>query len=349
MQNVRVAVVGKDGEPRMPTKASRARRWIKQGKAVLKWSKLGVFYVKLTVEAGDRKQSIVLGLDPGSRFDGVAVVSKEKVLQTGMLELPKGVAKKMEQRRNMRSLRRYRKCRRRPCRFDNRRRLDGWIAPSQKSKVDFLLKVIEELGKIYPINKAVAEDVKFDHYRKRWGRFFSTVEIEKTRVHKMLDLWFHVLKLVSGEDTAELQYQYNAKKCSDKGKRVVESHALDALVISADEVGLSELVVPSFYVWKRYQHPQRQLYKFQFAKGGKRRRESGSRSLNGFRKGDVVMWKDVLARVGGFRNGLISLHSFDVDNKRFTQRAKPNDCIRLFNQRIMSTAIPLASKESEIH
>lgn len=97
-------------------------------------------------------------------------------------------------------------------------------------------------------------------------------------------------------------------------------------------------------MWKRYQYPRRQLRKFQYEKGGKRRREGGSMSLNGFRKGDIVLWNDRLARVGGYMNRRISLHSFDVDNRRFTQKANPDECVRLFNQKIMNSAIPPATE-----
>jgi hypothetical protein len=31
----------------------------------------------------------------------------------------------------------------------------------------------------------------------------------------------------------------------------------------------------------------------------------------------------------------ISLHNYDIDNKIFTQSASPQDCHRLFNQKIM--------------
>lgn len=51
--------------------------------------------------------------------------------------------------------------------------------------------------------------------------------------------------------------------------------------------------------------------------------------------GDVVLFKGKLARVGGHKDGFISLHKFDIDNKRFTQRAKVEECHRLFNQRVM--------------
>jgi len=327
------------GIPRMPTKVARARKWIELGKAVPKWSKLGIFYVQLTVEAGTEKQNMVLGLDPGSKFDGVAIVTEKDVLQTGMLELPKGITKRMGQRKRQRRARRFIKCRRRPCRFSNRKKPKGWLAPSQRAKVEFRLKIIGELKELYPITRVVVEDVRFDHYKKRWGKYFSTVEIGKTKVYEELALWFKHLKLVSGAKTAALRAQYNVKKCSDKRKRVVESHAIYALVIAAEEGGLKELVVPSFYVWKRYQYPRRQLHKFQFVKGGIRRREGGSNSLNGFKKGDVVLYKDGLARVGGYRNGRISLDTFDVENRRFTQRANPSECIRVFNQRIIYAAI----------
>ena len=165
--NNRVPVVGNDGNPRMPTKASRARRWMAQGKAVAKWSKLGLFYIQLTVDAGCHTQDIGLGLDPGSKYDGIAIVSKKEVLQTGMTELPHGITKKLQQRSNQRRNRRCRKCRRRECRVNNRARAEDWLAPSQHSKVEFKLTIIAGLRNLYPINKCVVEDVCFNHYQKR--------------------------------------------------------------------------------------------------------------------------------------------------------------------------------------
>ena len=328
----------------MPTKASRARRWINGGKAIPKWSKLGIFYVQLKINAGNRGQEVVLGMDTGAKFDGTAIVSKREVLQTGMLELPKGIVRRVNQRRSQRRFRRYRKCRRRACKSNNRRRPSGWIAPSQNSKVEFRLKVIEELRRLYPITKAVLEDVRFNHYRKRWGKFFSTAEIGKMRLYDTLFEWFGEVKLVDGVDTAKSREEYKAKKSSNKSERSVHSHAIDALVISAREAGLNVLRICSFFVWKRHQYPRRWLHKFQFEQGGKRRREGGSISLGGFRKGDIVFWKDRLARVGGYMNERVSLHNIDLDNKRFTQNADPDECIRLFNQRIIVSAIPPTTK-----
>lgn len=165
----RVPVVSVDGKPLMPTTPARARKLMRGGQAVGRWSKLGIFYIQMLRRVGDKTQPVVLGLDPGSKFEGTAVVSKEAILQTGMTILPKGIAKKLEERRRQRKFRRYRKTWRRACRFKNRRRREDWIAPSQKAKVDLRLRIIEELKKLYPITKAVVEDVRFDHYRKRWG------------------------------------------------------------------------------------------------------------------------------------------------------------------------------------
>ena len=45
--NTRVPVLNPDGSPAMATKASRARRWVRDGKAVGKWNDLGIYYVQL--------------------------------------------------------------------------------------------------------------------------------------------------------------------------------------------------------------------------------------------------------------------------------------------------------------
>ncbi|MDB9315330.1 RRXRR domain-containing protein, partial [Spirulina sp. CS-785/01] len=46
----RIPVVSKDGQPLMPTKPSRARKWVESGRAVGKWSDLGIYYVQLLEE-----------------------------------------------------------------------------------------------------------------------------------------------------------------------------------------------------------------------------------------------------------------------------------------------------------
>ena len=71
-----VPVVDSTQKPLMPTKPSRARRWIQQGKATPFW-KNGVFCVRLNVDPSDTEtQEIVVGVDPGSKKEGWTVKSE---------------------------------------------------------------------------------------------------------------------------------------------------------------------------------------------------------------------------------------------------------------------------------
>ena len=86
---LRVPVISSDNQPLMPTKSSRARRWIKEGKAIGKFNDLGQFYVQLKVELSDNKtQPIAVGIDPGKLYSGIGVQSARFTLWTGHLELP---------------------------------------------------------------------------------------------------------------------------------------------------------------------------------------------------------------------------------------------------------------------
>nr|MBW4644381.1 RRXRR domain-containing protein [Goleter apudmare HA4340-LM2] len=52
---LRVPVQNSDGSPVMPTKPSRARRWVRDGKAVGMWSDVGIYYVRLVAEPSSRE------------------------------------------------------------------------------------------------------------------------------------------------------------------------------------------------------------------------------------------------------------------------------------------------------
>jgi hypothetical protein len=185
--NIRIPVLSPDGIPLMPTKSSRARKWIRDGKAKVVQNDLGIFQIQLIEEPSRRnKQPVVLLNDPGSRFTGVAVVSKKAILYGCNLELIAdekenkfaSIKYRMDKRRELRRSRRHRNCRRRPPRFLNRSKT-GKMAPSIRSRKQLELRTNKELCKIYPISIFGEEDIKFDHYNKRWGKNFSQVEIGK--------------------------------------------------------------------------------------------------------------------------------------------------------------------------
>ncbi|MDJ0776019.1 MAG: RRXRR domain-containing protein [Mastigocoleus sp. MO_167.B18] len=114
------------------TKPSRARRWLKQGKAKLYKNDLQVFAIQINFDPSGRKeQKVVAGIDPGKLFTGIAVQSAKFTLWLGHLYLPfQKVKDRMETRAMMRRNRRSRRINRkqsynqrahRQARFDNRR------------------------------------------------------------------------------------------------------------------------------------------------------------------------------------------------------------------------------------
>ena len=332
---LRVPVVGVGGKPLMPTTPQRARKLLKSGMAKKCWNKLGQFYIQMLEKVGIKKQPVCLAVDTGSKWDGMAVMTKKQVLTTAELVLPSGITKKLERRRQMRRARRYRKTPRRAKRFDNRHRPEGWIASSQKAKVDFRIKIVDELCKLYPIDRFAVEDVRFNHYKKRWGKHFSTAEIGKERFYEHLR-GLGYLKLYRGVETAEWREKLGLPKNSRKSALEWDAHASDAVAIGCAEMGCDNPAPPEFWAWKRFQNARRQLYRFEPEKGGVRKRYGGSLSIHPFKKADVVLWRGGLARVGGFMGGHVSLHKFNLKNKRITQSVKPEECMYLFNQTIFS-------------
>jgi hypothetical protein len=191
-----------------------------------------------------------------------------------MLVLPSGIAKRLEMRRRMRRFRRYRKTPRRAKRFDNRRRPEGWIAPSQKAKVDFRTKIVDELCRLYPIDGFAVEDVRFNHYKKRWGKFFSTAEIGKAKFYEHLRS-LGALNLYDGVQTAEWRERLGLPKNSRKSALEWDAHAADAVAIGCAEMGRDNPIPPEFWVWKRFQNARRQLHRLEPEKGGVRKRYGG--------------------------------------------------------------------------
>jgi hypothetical protein len=329
----------------MPCRPSKARKLLAKNLAEKCWNQLGQFYLKLRFDPKsplNKGQSVCLAVDTGSKWDGMAVVTAKRVLTTAELVLPNGIAGKhgkLEARRQMRKARRYRKTPRRQKRFSNRRRPNGWLAPSQKAKVDFRIRIVDELRRLYPIDRFAVEDVKFNHYRKRWGKHFSTVEIGKTRFYEHLR-GLGQLSLYAGVETAEWRKKLKLPKNPRKSALKWDAHASDAVALGCAEMGCTDPSPPEFWVWRRFQYARRQLHRLEPNRDGSRRRYGGSQSVYPFKKGDVVAWRGRLVRVGGFMDRRFSLHAFTLKNERVTQNARPEDCTRRFNQRIFGQFLP---------
>src|SRR5215472_4316740 len=104
-----VPVVDRKQQPLMSTTPSRARRWIKSGKATAFW-KGGIFCVRLNVEPAAREvQPIAVSIDPGSKREGYSLLSAAHTYLNIQAEARDGVKDAEQASTRMRRSRRMRK------------------------------------------------------------------------------------------------------------------------------------------------------------------------------------------------------------------------------------------------
>ncbi|OGP32483.1 MAG: hypothetical protein A2X93_07835 [Deltaproteobacteria bacterium GWC2_56_8] len=302
-QPKRVPVLGADGSPLMPTTPRKARLMLRDGIAVPRRNKLGVFHIQMLRPVGTAVQPMVLGVDLGGLHEGLAVASKEGVNICGQMELPADVHKKMETRRNLRRARRHRKTPRRPQRFSNRRRNGYWLAPSQRAKVHARVNTVRELCRIYPVRRIVCEDVRHDPKIGKGARWFSTAEVGKKATYDTFAA-LAPLRLATAGETAELRERFGLSKLGGPRRpQVFEAQAVDACALAMGEVGCP-LGAPLFWVWRRHEFSRRSLHRQNPQRGGVRPRFGGTTNGGFFRKGD---WVEVHAKVGTFRGWVCGL------------------------------------------
>ena len=164
-----VPVLDRDGSPLMPTRPSRARRLMRQGRAEKRWVK-GTFCIRmLDVGADDEGveiDGVQLNIDPGAGATGLAVVSEtpDGRRSHALVELRHRGARirnRMDRRRSLRRNRRGR-LRNRPPRFDNRRRPEGWLPPSMLTRLANTETWIRRLCALFPVNFVRVETARFD-------------------------------------------------------------------------------------------------------------------------------------------------------------------------------------------
>lgn len=156
-----IYVKNKDGKAIMPSeRGGRIGYLLRHGKAHVV-SRVP-FVVQLDYDSTTYTQDVSLGIDAGSKHIGVSASSEKKELFAAQVELRSDVVNLLSTRRELRQNRRNRKTRYRKARFDNRKKKDGWLAPSVEQKVDSHLKVIRLVHKLLPITKTTIEVAQFD-------------------------------------------------------------------------------------------------------------------------------------------------------------------------------------------
>lgn len=302
----RVPVISNEGYPLMPTKPSRARRWLKSGRAIIWKNNLQAFAIQLTTpSAGVESQKVVVGIDPGKLYTGIAVQSAKCTHWLGHIFLPfQKVKQRMEQRAMMRRSRRGRRINRklsyskrshRQARFDNRRL--GKIPPSIRANRDLEKRVLNELENVFPLYEVIIEEVK-----ARGNKGFSPVMVAQkwqlTRIGKE-----YRLTTVEGWKTSQIRKQLGlVKQKTSKADAVISTHAVDGIALASSVfieysitslksrtwVGQVDITPCPLTVIRRPPISRRQLHLMSYSKGSVRRKYGGTVTRHGYRKGDFV-------------------------------------------------------------
>ena len=321
-----VIVVDKNQQPLMPTKPSRARRWIKSGKATPFWNN-GIFCVRLNVDPSDTEfQEIAVGIDPGSKKEGFTVKSEARTYLNVQADAHSGVSKKVAKRRELRRSRRSRKCpnrKNRTNRLANKQRMPA----GTRARWDWKLRILDWLSKLFPVTHVCVEDIKARtiEHAKKWNTSFSPLEVGKKwfydEIHKRWQLY-----TLQGYETKEIRDKLGLKKASKKLSEGFDAHCVDSWCLAHWTVG-GDNFVDNKEVMCLSPIPiaRRSLHREQYKKGGIRSRYGGTVLCEGLVKNTLVKHiKYGLTRLAGINaKGLFALYS--LDGKRLTTSAKRMD------------------------
>jgi len=230
-QNLRVSVakttfvLNQRGKPLMPCSPRKARFLLKANKA--KVVKRTPFTIQLTVVTGESVQPVTLGISSGYAHAGLSAVTEKQELYSSEVQLRTDMVKLNSERRQYRRARRSRKTWHRKPRFLNRKKPDGWLAPSIQHKLDSHIKVISRVKEILPITRINVQVAAFD-IQKIKNPDISGVEY---RQGDQLGFW-NVREYVLYRDGHTCQY------CKGKSKdRVLNVHHIVSRQTGGDRLG----------------------------------------------------------------------------------------------------------------
>lgn len=160
-----VFVLDKRRKPLMPCTEKRARLLLERKRGVV--HRRYPFTLRLKDRIGGEVQPVRLKIDPGAETTGIAIVREEGANQhvLHLAEIKhrgKTVRKHMRQRAAFRRRRRSANLRYRAPRFHNRRRKQGWLPPSLKSRWQNMTAWVGRFQRLAPLSFLSVEHVRFD-------------------------------------------------------------------------------------------------------------------------------------------------------------------------------------------
>ena len=217
-----VYVIGKHGKPLMPCSPRKARILLREGKARV--VKRTPFTIQLLYSSSGYKQRITLGVDSGYKSVGLSAVTEKQELYNAEVKLRTDIVKLNSERRQSRRTRRNCKTRYRKPRFLNRKKPEGWLAPSIQHKLDSHIKIISQVKQILPITEIRIEVTAFDIQKIK----NPEIEGEQYQHGEQKDFW-NVREYVLYRDGHTCQY------CKGKsGDKVLEVHHIESRQTGGD-------------------------------------------------------------------------------------------------------------------
>ncbi|MGV9375538.1 RNA-guided endonuclease IscB [Nonomuraea sp. NPDC003707] len=149
----RVFVLASDGTPLDPCHPSRARKLLMSGRAVV--ARYTPFVIRLKDRTAEQSEveGAEVGIDPGSRYTGIAVFRSDRGTRHGLYGIQldhRGgkIRDRLTARAAFRRRRRTANLRYRAPRFVNRTRPLGWLAPSLQHRVDTAMSWVARLRRL---------------------------------------------------------------------------------------------------------------------------------------------------------------------------------------------------------
>lgn len=256
---MRVFVKNMRGQALMPCSQRKARLLLKQKRAKIVGYK--PFTIQLCYATGEAKQAITIGVDEGARYVGIAIVSQNKVLAKGEVELRQDVHSLLLTRAQYRRGRRFRKTRYRKARFLNRKKPEGWLPPSIRAKLEANFVWIDKFCSLVPNPKLRIEVGKFNT-AKMINPNIQGADYQHGQTHSYYDVRYFVFA----------RDEYTCQVCKKKN-RVLQTHHIvyrskggtdrvDNLITVCTDCHTSEAHKPGgvLYNWMR-EHKKVKQYK----------------------------------------------------------------------------------------
>ncbi|MGP3960869.1 RNA-guided endonuclease IscB [Nonomuraea sp. 3N208] len=205
-------VLASDGTPLDPCHPARARKLLKVGRAVVARHTPFVIRLKDRTTEQSEVEGVEVSIDPGSRHTGISVFRAHDGTSYGLYAIQldhRGckIRNKLAARAAYRRGRRSRNLRYRAPRFANRRRPEGWLAPSLRHRVDTTMAWVVRLRRLAPVRAIQVETVRFDPHALAAGKPLAGTESQHGTLHGyeareyLLEKWGRTCTYCAAGDT----------------------------------------------------------------------------------------------------------------------------------------------------